>query len=157
MAKQQKVTKLLAPVVPLKLSVEGIENSLEIELAWTMKGVLILEKELRQQQSININILQTPSEFWSEMSCATLGLGIWAMSQQSSQEYADAQGLEIILSYLTPDNYVQAMNALKECYIESLSKEKREAIRRAEKEAAEALAAEPKSETQDPTPAPAQV
>jgi len=151
--KQLKVTKLLAPTTTLVLKVdEGTpeEKRLELELAWTMGAVLTLEKELRDVGE-EVNIFQDPAKFWTQLSCTKLAFGIWAAAQQEHPEYAGDEGFQIISSYLTPDNYAAAAIGLKECFLESLSKARRDEIRKAE-----AVVAEKTGVPTDPTSAPAQ-
>lgn len=142
MAKREKVTKLLAESVPLKLEVEGGVPPLELRLAWTMWAAMTIESRLRSE-GVRINILQDLKSFWSEMDCNRLAVGIWSCSQQDNPEYANEEGFEIISSYLTPDNYSVAMLALKEAFLQSLSETRRKAIHDIESKS-------------DPTPAPNQ-
>jgi len=151
MAKQPKLTKLLAPTVPLTLSVDDGAHKLELNLAWTMRGVILLESKLRNL-GVDLNVLQNPSEFWSTLDCTKLALGVWCMSQQDHPEYADEEGFEIITSFLVVDNYGDAATALKSAFLESLSKSRREEIKKAE----EAAAKNGEAAKENPTPAPVQ-
>jgi hypothetical protein len=148
MAKPIKVTKILAPTVPLILQVDDFK--LELELAWTMRAVILLESHLRTYGK-TVNVLQNPSQFWTELDCTMLTIAVWALAQQTNQMYADDDGFDIISSYLTTDNYGVAAAGVKKAYLESLSEERRNAI-----ETAEAQAAEASKQPDDPTPAPAQ-
>jgi hypothetical protein len=139
---KQKVTKLLAQSVPLKLEVEGV-TPLEIKLAWNMYAAMTIESRLGEM-GVRINILQDLKSYWTEMDCNRLAVGIWSCSQQDNPEYANEEGFEIISSYLTPDNYAAGMLALKEAFLQSLSETRRAAIRDLENKP-------------DPTPAPSQL
>ena len=143
--KQAKVTKLLAPTTLLRLVVdegEKEEKVLELNLAWTMRGVIFLETKLRTL-GYDINVLQNPTQFWSGIDCTKLAIGIWAMSQQEHPEYSDDEGFEVVSSYIVPDNYASAAEGLKNAFMESLSKKRRDEIK-----ALEAKAVEPST---DPT------
>lgn len=138
MAKQQKVAKLLAPTIPLVLEVEGDVPKLELSLSWTMGGVILLESRLRRLGD-EVNVLQEPASFWTEMDCTRLVTAVWAMSQQATQDYADEAGFDVIASYIITENLAAASMALKKAFIESLSKKRRDEIEVAEKEALELL------------------
>ena len=157
MAKHTKVAKLLVSTVPLVLQVEGVAEKLELKLAWTMRAVVTIEAKLREQ-GVRLNALQNPSQFWTELDCTKLALGIWATSQQEQPQYADEDGLDTISSFLVPENYGAAAKALKQCFVESLSKERQEEIQKAEAELQKLLDAgeNPPGKPADPTPAPAQ-
>ena len=146
MANSPKVAKLLVSSVPLTLEVEGVAVKLPLKLSWNMRAILTIEHKLRELGD-PINILQALGSFFRDLDATRLVVGVWAAAQQDSPEYAGDEGLEVIQSYLTPDNYGVAVVALKDAFLESLSKERRDAIRKAEKEELEG--AEPK----DPTPA----
>jgi len=140
--KQPKLTKLLAPTVPLVLEVEADNperpHRLELDLAWTMRAVIIMESKLRQM-GVELNVLQNPGIFWTGIDFTRLALGIWACSQQEQPEYADEEGFDIITSFMTMDNYAAAVKALKDAFLESLTKERREELRRLETEAEQVL------------------
>lgn len=154
---RQKVAKILAPTVPLILEVDDGEHKLELKLAWTMRGVILLEGRLRSLGK-DINVLQNPSEFWTTMDCTMLATAVWAMSQQENPEYADEPGFEVLLSFMVTENLGAASHALKEAFLESLSKKRRDEIRAAEAEADRLLAlGQPKESVPvPPTPAPDQ-
>lgn len=128
MAKQQKVTKILAPAIPLVLKVEDFK--LELKLSWTMGAVILIESGLRKYGK-EINVLQHPEKFWTELDCTMLAIAVWALAQQTSLEYADDDGFDVIASYLTVDNYEVASLAINEAFMESLSDERRAAIKKA--------------------------
>ncbi len=153
-----KIAKLLASTVPVVLEVEGVQQKLELRLAWTMRAVILIESKLREH-GVKINALQNPSLFWTELDCTKLAVGIWATSLQDQPQYGDEDGFETIASYIVPQNYGAASTALKECFVESLSKERQDEVRKAEAEVEKLLRAgesAPAAESQDPTPAPAQ-
>jgi hypothetical protein len=161
MSKQLKVAKLLAPTVPLILEVE--DHKLELKLAWTMRAVMLLESRLRAIGQ-PVNVLQNPSQFWTELNVTSLVTAVWALSLQEQPEYGDDSGFETITSFLVTDNLGTAASAIKEAFLESLSEERRTAIREAEKIAKEQLEKEREKgtgpanlePTSDPTPAPGQ-
>lgn len=158
MANQQRAARLLAPTVPLVLKVdagEPEEKKLELKLAWTMLGVIQLEARLRAL-GVNINVIGNASEFWKNLDGTRLAFTVWSMSQQEHPEYVDDDGFDVIASYLVPENYVTAMMALKECFVESLSKKQRDELRAAEADA-ERLATERNVAGVDKNPTPAPV
>lgn len=146
---EKKVAKLLAPSVPLALEVEGDPSPirLELRLAWTMRAAITIESSLKAHGA-EVNILQSPGEFWKSLDCTRLAIGIWACASQDQPQYADEEGLEVIESFLTLDNYEAACAALKSAFLESLSKKRRDEILKAEAEGSKPAA--------DPQPAPAQ-
>lgn len=127
-----KLTKLLAPSVPVVFEAEGAE-ALKLKLSWTMKAVMTIERKLRELGD-DVNVLQL-GQFWNGMDASRLAVSIWACAMQDQPQYADAEGLEIIASYITPENYPVANLALKEAFLESLSEKRRAEIRAAEEEA----------------------
>lgn len=151
MAKQIKVAKLLSPTVPLVLEVEGDNGpiQLKLHLAWTMKAVILIEAKLREQ-GVHVNALQNPSLFWRELDCTRLALGVWATALQEQPQYADDDGFDAIASFLVPENYAVAADALKRCFTESLSKKRRDEIKAAEEEAAKKDAEAAKEPEPDP-------
>jgi len=155
MSKRPKVAKLLAPTTPLVLEVEG-GHRLEIDLAWTMRAVILIESRLRLQ-GIEINALQNPSSFWTNLDCTMLAIGLWACAIQEQPEYADEDGFEVISSFIVTDNYAAAATALKSAFLESLSKERRDEIKAAEEKELNAPKPAGESPTPDPTPAPVQL
>ena len=146
MANSPKVAKLLVSSVPLTLEVDGGALKLPLKLSWNMRTIMQVERKLRDLGD-PVNILQALGAFFRDLDATRLAVGVWAAAQQDSPEYVGDEGLEIISSFLTPDNYGVAVVALKDAFLESLSKERRDAIKKAEKEELEG--AEPK----DPTPA----
>jgi len=150
MGNDVKVARLLAPKVPLVLEVEGDNNQklrLSLDLVWNMRAVITIESYLRAKYAQEINILQTPGDFWKGMDCTKLALGVWACSMQEQPQYADEEGFETIASFLTADNYVKAMDALRNAYLESLSPKRREELLKAVEEAKK------KNQEKDPTSA----
>ena len=122
-----RVAKLLVSTALLTLEPEGAPK-LDLELAWNMRAVITIETYLRTRFGQEINILQNPGSFWSDMDCTKLALGVWACSMQKQPQYETEEGFEIIQSYLTPDNYPDAMDALRKSYLESLSTKKRNEV-----------------------------
>lgn len=149
---KQKVAALLAPTVPLKLEVEADKNGvLELELAWTMRAVILIETKLRAL-GVKVNVLQNPEAFWTDMDCTALAVAVWALAHQSHPDLRDEAGFDSIVSYITPENYAVATIALKEAFLESLSKKRRDEVEAAVQAAVEAGTKPPAN----PTPAPAQ-
>lgn len=133
----------------LSLTVEG-DHKLDLRLAWTTRAVILIENRLRQEGR-PLNALQNPSVFWTEMDCTTLAVAVWACALQEQPEYGEEDGFDTITSYMTPDNFSVAVKALKDCFLESLSKERRDEIKKAEEEASNKA----NEDAADPTKAPA--
>jgi hypothetical protein len=133
---KQKVAKLLAQTFPLRLEVEGKNGPicLDLNLAWTMDAIMLTETKLRRDYDLRVNLFLNPAAFWTSLDCTTIGVSVWAAALQEHPEYADAEGFAVINSFLTPvENRQKAGSVLRECFIESLTKEQREAIREAER------------------------
>jgi hypothetical protein len=148
---KQKLTKLIAPSVPLILEVEGPNQTtlkLELELSWTMSGVIILESKLREL-GIKVNVLRGAADFWDKMDSATLCTAVWAFAQSRDKTYADEAGFDTIASYITPENFVVATAGLQEAFMQSLSEKRR-------KEIEDAIKAAQEGSSPDPTLAPEQ-
>lgn len=154
---KEKIAKLLAPSVPLKLVVEDADKNgtLELKLAWTMRGVILIESKLRSL-GIAANVLQNPEEFWTEINCTSLAVAVWALAHQEHADLRDEEGFDVIASYITPENYATCAVALKAAFWESLSKKRRDEIEAAIAAAAEAAAKGAPDKPANPTPAPAQ-
>jgi hypothetical protein len=149
---RQKVTKLLAESVHLILSVDEGAHKLELELAWTMRAVILIESKLREYGITGINVLQQPKKFWDSMDCTMLTIAIWALSYQVHSEYRDDEGFDIIASYITPENLAVASDAVNRAFMASLSDKRRKEIQEASQGETEKTG-EP---TPDPTLAPVQ-
>lgn len=137
-----KLSKLLVSGVPLRLEVEGENDTkiaLELELAWTMTAVITIETWLRTRFGIDLNLLQNPGSFWTNLDCTKLALGVWACSVQEQPQYADDEGFETIQSFMNADNYHVAIEALRKAYLETLSKKHRDEILKSITEREEAL------------------
>lgn len=133
-----KITKLLAPTVPLELGIEGSDiPPLKLRLAWTMKAAVLIESKLRSM-NFKTNVISNVNSFWMDLDATRLAVGVWASAQQEQPQYADDDGFDLILSYLTPDNYNTALAALNDAFIESLSPDRRAAVRKSIAEAEEA-------------------
>lgn len=142
-----KIGKLLAETTPLALAAEGA-TTLDVKLAWTMKGVILVETKAREL-GLHYNIFQRPDEFWTTMDASTLAIAVWAMCSQAQPELICEEGFELIASYITFENLAVAATALKEAYLKSLSEKMR-------KELEEALKGKGKEgASENPTPAPA--
>lgn len=154
----RKVSRLLAPSVPLILEVDdgAPGKRLELRLAWTMKGVILTEAKLREVGIYNINIIQNPGTFWTDINSASLAAAVWGMSSQEHPEYQDEEGFEIISSFLIQENCGIASEKLKEAFLESLSPKRREEIREAERRAIEEAKNEQPVVSADPIDAPVQ-
>ena len=150
MPRPAKVAKLLVSSVPLILEVDGGEHKLPLRLAWSMKAVLLMEERLRRS-GVVVNVLQDLRSFWRSIDSAKLTAGVWATCLQENPEFSDDEGFDVVASFINQDNAGVATNALWESFLESLSPERRDAIRRAAEE--DAASGEAVS---DPTPAPAQ-
>lgn len=160
----RKVSRLLAPTVPLVLTVDdgAPGKKLELRLAWTMKGVILTEAKLREV-GININIIQNPGVFWKNLDSALITAAVWGMASQEHPEYHDdeGEGFETIASFLITENCGKASDQLKEAFLESLSPARREEIREAERqmlaEGSDSTSpSAPEVPQADPTLAPAQ-
>ena len=149
----KKVSRLLAPTVPLVLEVDDGAHKLELRLAWTMRGVILTELKLREL-GIYVNVIQNPGLFWRDLDSAKLTAAVWGMSSQEHPEYQDDEGFETITSFLITENYEVAAERLKDAFLESLSPKRREEIREAEKQAVSSPT--PPTPSSDPTPAPVQ-
>lgn len=148
MTQRLKIGKLLAESVPVALEAEGAQT-LNLKLAWTMRGVILTETKAREL-GLRYNILQRPDEFWKSMDATTLAIAVWAMASQEQPETTTDDGFDLIASYLTVDNMVVAALALKAAYLKSLSEKMRKELEEGIKAAAE----EDKA-PENPTPAPA--
>jgi hypothetical protein len=130
---RSSIAKLIAPSVELVLEAEGVSEKLVLKLAWTMRSVMVIETQLRQL-GIDQNILQDPSSFWKNLDCCALAIAVWACSWQEHPDLRGEDGLDIITSYLITENWGKASQALKDCFLESLSKERRDDIKKREQE-----------------------
>src|SRR5260370_14288727 len=153
---KQKVAKLLAPTVPLKLEVEADKDGvLELKLAWSMRAVILIESKLRELGNA-VNVLQNPERFWKEINCTSLTVATWALAHQEHADLRDEDGFDVIASYITPENYATCALALKAAFWESLSKKRRDEIEAAVAEAERQQAQGKKPPQENPTPTPAQ-
>lgn len=142
-----KVAKLLVGSVPLVLEVDGGAHKLPLKLAWSMKAVLLMEARLRQS-GINVNVIQDLRSFWRNIDSSKLTAAVWATSLQENPEFGDDEGFDVISSFITQDNAGVAIDALWNAFLESLSPERRDALKKAAEEDAKAGT--------DPTTAPIQ-
>jgi hypothetical protein len=126
-----KITKLLAPTVPLELKIDNPDiPPLLLKLAWSMKAAVVIEGKLRSM-GVKANVISNVNSYWFDMDATRLAAGVWATAQQEQPQYADDEGFDLILSYMTPDNYTVAFEALNNAFMEALSPERRDAIKKA--------------------------
>ncbi len=119
----------VSPSVPYILEVEDDagKQSLSFQLAYDFNAFALVEEKLGKSMLTEIGeLLDNPS-------CKNVSVLLWAALQLNHEDdFGGDEGLRSVRNLLTLENVREALEKCSEAFVKQLSKEKREALKKAQ-------------------------
>lgn len=127
MAQETSLRKAIAPSTPLSLELEGEQGKfvIHVKLAFDFNAYALIEART------GLNILK--NQLFTNINATNIVVMLWAALQRYNPDYVGDEGLEVIGTYVSIENFGVVAQALKAAFLASLSKEARESIEAKEK------------------------
>lgn len=137
MANVPTLRKRLVPSVPFTISFEDSLGKFEksFRLCFDFRALAAIE------QILHVNLLANFASIFS-VSATSVSVFFWAAILANHEEFADADGLDVVRSYFTVGDFEPAALAIQEAFKASLSAEQRAEIEAAIEAAKKKLEAE---------------